>query len=268
MMIVDSHCHVSPSWYEPVESLLYQMDRNGITHAVLIQMNGQANNEYQFEVVRDYPGRFATVVWIQADHRTASQTLKRLADRGISGVRFSAPTRSSGNDSFAAWQTAAELGLSVSCSGSSKDFAGQEFAQIVQALPKLRIVLEHLGGDNHPGPDTLEDRRKVLELARFPNTYIKVHGLGEFCHRRLPVTEPFPFDRPIPPLLDMAYEAFGARRMMWGSDYPPVSAREGYRNALRLTLEHFASQSNEDRALIFGRVALDVFPPASVRKKT
>lgn len=67
----------------------------------------------------------------------------------------------------------------------------------------------------------------MFELARFPNVYIKVHGLGEFCKRRLPVTEPFPFETPIPPLLNMAYEAFGASRMMWGSDYPPVSAREG-----------------------------------------
>ncbi len=62
MRIVDSHCHVSPVWYEPVESLLHQMEQNGVEHAVLIQMRGQANNEYQFECVRRYPGRFAPVV--------------------------------------------------------------------------------------------------------------------------------------------------------------------------------------------------------------
>ena len=42
MRIVDSHCHVSPVWYEPVESLLFHLDRNGVELAVLIQMNGQA----------------------------------------------------------------------------------------------------------------------------------------------------------------------------------------------------------------------------------
>src|SRR5207245_282300 len=46
--VVDSHCHVSPVWYEPVEVLLSQMERNGVDHAVLIQMAGQANNDYQF----------------------------------------------------------------------------------------------------------------------------------------------------------------------------------------------------------------------------
>jgi L-fuconolactonase len=261
MMIVDSHCHVSPSWYEPVEALLFQMDRNGVAHAVLIQMNGQANNEYQFEVVRRFPGRFAAVAWIQASAPDASETLTRLADRGISGVRLAAASRSPGDDGLGVWRTAAALGLAVSCSGTSAEFASPEFARVVQAFPGLRIVVEHLGGDNHLRADTLEDRRRVLALARFPNVYVKVHGLGEFCTRRLPVAEPFPFERPIPSLLDMAFQAFGPGRMMWGSDYPPVSAREGYQNALRLTLEQFAARSEEERALIFGRVALTVFPP-------
>lgn len=261
-MIVDSHCHVSPSWYEPVEALLFQMDRNGVAHAVLIQMNGQANNEYQFEVIRRFPGRFASVAWIQASAPDASETLTRLASLGISGVRLAAASRSPGGDGLGVWRTAAALGLAVSCGGSSAEFASPEFVRVVQTFPGLRIVVEHLGGDNHLGADTLEDRRRVLELARFPNVYMKVHGLGEFCTRRLHVAEPFPFERPIPPLLDMAFEAFGAGRMMWGSDYPPVSAREGYRNALRLTLEQFATRSEEERALIFGRVALTVFPPA------
>ena len=45
MLIVDGHCHVSTCWYEPVESLLFHMDRNGVARAVLIQMNGQADKD-------------------------------------------------------------------------------------------------------------------------------------------------------------------------------------------------------------------------------
>jgi len=64
---------------------------------------------------------------------------------------------------------------------------------------------------------------------------------------------------PIPPLLPSAYAAFGANRMMWGSDYPPVSMREGYRNALRFTMERFADKSEEEQASIFGGVAGHLF---------
>ena len=60
--------------------------------------------------------------------------------------------------------------------------------------------------------------------------------------------------------LEEAYAAFGPRRMLWGSDFPPVSGREGYRNALRLPLEQFAARSAEDRELIFGGTALALFP--------
>ena len=74
------------------------------------------------------------------------------------------------------------------------------------------------------------------------------------------MTEPFPFERPVPPLLEEAYAAFGPHRMMWGSDYPPVSGREGYQLALNLTMEQFAGKSDSDRAAIFGGTALATFP--------
>jgi L-fuconolactonase len=261
MLIVDSHCHVSACWYEPVESLLFQMDRNGVERAVLIQMNGQSNNEYQIEVTRRFPDRFVSVAWIRTDQPDAGDELRRLADQGIAGVRLSPLARSTGGDRLAIWRAAAARRLPVSCGGSSADFASEEFVDVVGAFPDLPIVLEHLGGHNHPGPDSLEDREKAFDLARFPNVYIKVHGLGEFCRRRLPVAGSFPFDDPIPPLFEMAYERFGPRRMMWGSDYPPVSAREGYGNALRLALDRFVSTG--DRELIFGKVALSVFGPSA-----
>jgi predicted TIM-barrel fold metal-dependent hydrolase len=53
----------------------------------------------------------------------------------------------------------------------------------------------------------------------------------------MPVTEPVPFVRPIPPLIDQLLDAFGPERLMWASDYPPVAMREGYRNALRLVMD-------------------------------
>jgi L-fuconolactonase len=75
------------------------------------------------------------------------------------------------------------------------------------------------------------------------------------------VTEPFPFVQPVPSLLMQVYEAFGPERMMWGSDYPPSSGREGYGSALRLPMEQLAATSEEDRAHIFGGTALRIFPP-------
>lgn len=261
MVIVDTHCHVSPAWYEPVESLLHQMDANGVEHAVLVQMHGQTSNEYQFECVRRFPDRLASVVLVDTESPNAVPELKRLAERGACGVRLPATARSPGEDPLAIWREAAQLGLPVTSGGRSAGFASEAFAQLVQALPDLAVIIEHLGSSNAPDgePAPYEIRRQVFDLSRFSNVYIKVHGLGEFCTRALPVAEPFPFEKPIPPLLEMACEAFGAGRMMWGSDYPPVSAREGYRNALQFTMDQLVSKSEEDRNLIFGGVAVRLF---------
>ena len=232
MRIVDSHCHASPVWYEPVESLLHQMDRNGVECAVLIQIRGQADNTYQEECVRRYPDRLVSVVVVDTARADASVQLQRLVERGARGLRLWADSRSPGGDPLLIWRKAAELGLPDSCGGTAAQFASDAFAELVGSLPDLRIVVEHLGSVNNPTEEVapLDLRRKV-----------------------------FGFVEPIPPLLDLAWEAFGPRRLMWGSDYPPVSNREGYANALRLPTDRLASRSDEDRALVFGGTAASVF---------
>jgi L-fuconolactonase len=261
MVLIDTHCHASPHWYEPVESLLAQMDRYGVEKALLVQLNGQYNNAYQAECVAHHPDRLASVVLVDATQADAPHQLARLVEQGAKGVRLGATVRSPGEDSLAIWRKAQELGLPVSCSGTPQHFAADDFAQLVEAVPDLPIVIEHMASLKAAGgqlPDAgLIDR--IFSLVRYPNLYMKIHGLGEICTRNLPVTEPFPFDRTGIALLRRAYDAFGAERLMWGSDFPPVSGREGYGNALRLTMAELADLSPEEHALVFGGVAARVY---------
>ncbi|HEY3079168.1 MAG TPA: amidohydrolase family protein [Chloroflexota bacterium] len=263
MVICDSHCHVSTAWFGPAESLLHEMDRHGVDRAVLVQIRGQLDNCYQRDCVRRFPGRFASVVLAGSPEQLA-----READLGAVGVRLwpdSPP---------ALWETAARLGLAVSCAGSAEAFASRAFARLVDQLPRLRIVLEHyaglerlgLGGrTREQGAGDENDphvaaRGQVLALARYPNVLVKLHGLGEFCIRAMPVTEPFPFVRPIPSLIGQLLDAFGPGRLMWASDYPPVQMREGYANALRLVM---GEVPEPHRATVFGRTALETFSVAA-----
>jgi len=256
--IVDSHCHTALGWYEPIEVLLAQMDRNGVEQVVLIQMNGQTDNTYQAECVRRYPDRVRSAVIVDPTSPDAPAELERLVAEGATGMRLGISIRSPGDDPLALWRKAAELGITISCRGQRDEYLPDSAAEVFEAFPTLPIVIEHIGGlkaaDLRPG-----ERPKMFDLARFPNAYVKIHGLGEFSQRAMPPTEPFPFVEPIAPLVEMAYEAFGASRMMWGSDYPPVSVREGYGNALRFTIERLADKSEDERALIFGGVAAKLF---------
>lgn len=257
MRIVDAHCHASPYWYEPVEALLHQMDRNQVAQALLVQYHGQYDNAYQFACVRRHPDRLAAVVLVDVAADTALGTLERLAEEGAVGLRLRVDDRSPGDDPLAIWRKAAALGLPVTCTGTKEGFAQEEFAALVAALPQLPIILEHLGSLNHPeeeGPP-YPVRSRVFALARYPNVYIKIHGVGEICPRTAEVAGPMPFRRENLQLFHQAHQAFGPARMMWGSDFPPVSGREGYGNAFRWTWEQFSGYSEEDRALIFGETA-------------
>jgi L-fuconolactonase len=261
MPVVDTHCHVSTVWYEPVESLLFQMDRHGVEHAVLIQMMGQFDNAYQFSCVRRFPGRFAPVVLVDHQRPDAVSTLERLAGEGASGIRLPATARSPGGNALALWQAAARLNVPISCPGTPDDFASPAFADLVSTLPELRLVIEHLGSLGQPrGNPTAEATvDRVMALARFGNVWMKITGLGEYCRRAMPVSQPSPFVPPTPDLLERAVAAFGAERLMWGSDYPPVSSREGYANALQWPRERLALLPIHDVAAIFGGTALTVF---------
>ena len=39
MVVVDKHCHASMEWYEPMKTLPFEIDSNGLCHLVLIQMS-------------------------------------------------------------------------------------------------------------------------------------------------------------------------------------------------------------------------------------
>ena len=63
----------------------------------------------------------------------------------------------------------------------------------------------------------------------------------------------------IPPYLEMALEAFGPHRIMWGSDYPPVSVREGYHNALHGVMNHTALADQAVKDWVMNKTAAAVF---------
>lgn len=233
MEIVDTHCHAVSIWFEPIETLMDQMNRNGVEKAVLIQVRGVYENAYLVECLRRFSGRLAGVALVDNSRPDAPATLEQLTAQGVAGVRLTPDERSVGSDPLAIWRKAAELGVPVSCSGDLTGFADPEFESIIQELPNLKVIIEHLGrggDDSAPARDTYQ---KVLALSQYPNTYMKVPGLGEFCRRPMPFVQPFPFDQ-IPPVIEMAIDAFGPQRLMWGSDFPPLSIAGGVPQCLEV----------------------------------
>ncbi|MBB5411078.1 L-fuconolactonase [Paraburkholderia sp. HC6.4b] len=261
-MIVDSHAHVSPHWYEPVETLIDQMNEYGVDMAILTQMIGQTDNRYQQDCVKRYPGRLSSVAWVDVEAPDVAMTIENLAAGGVSGIRLRPSSCLPDGRLPEAWRAVQETGLPVSCVGSAEAFNAPGFIELVARLAGTTIVLEHLGGTSMPvtTDEQLAIRRQVFKLAAFPNVMLKVPGLGELMPRD-PKTWHLgrPFGDAASPLVHEAVAAFGANRLMWGSDFPVVSSREGYGNALDLTRIALNGLPDEDLNAIFGGNALRVF---------
>ena len=234
------------------------MNLNSVDRAALIQHRGNYDNTYLFECAERFPGRFKVVVMVDTASPGAASDLERWTAQGAAGIRLEPDVRSPGDDPLAIWRKAAELGLVVSCQGDVDEFASDDFSRLVAEIPDLPIIIEHLAGVGKNAQPPYATFKRAMELAKYPNTYIKVGGLGEISARP-PVLQPhFGFDS-TPPLIEMAYDAFGPRRMMWGSDYPPLSSREGYRNALHGVMDYPALRTQEDKEWVMGKTALSVF---------
>ena len=83
MTIMDSHCHATPVWYADIDALVFEQDRNGVDHAVLVQIGNFFDNTYQFDALKRFPGRFANVVIGDYTKPDAADTLKKFADQGV-----------------------------------------------------------------------------------------------------------------------------------------------------------------------------------------
>jgi predicted TIM-barrel fold metal-dependent hydrolase len=125
--------------------------------------------------MRRFPGRFSVVATVDAHRPDAPERLEEWATQGAKGVRLNP------RDPLAIWHKAAELRLMVSLRRRVEDTASGDFRGTVESLPDLNIVIDHLGCTREDTPPPHMMYRRVLALAQYHNTFMKVPGLGEIC---------------------------------------------------------------------------------------
>lgn len=251
-MIVDTHCHASARWYEPIDTLLFNMDRCGVDRAVLVQLLGSTDSSDMIAACAAHPDRFSFIGAIDPAAPDALAALVRQIEARASGLRMRANWRSAGADPLELWRAVESAGLRVSLVGTVANFTDGTLDEVARACPSLTIVLEHLGGLARPDAGDREAALPSLcALAAHANVSVKLTGLGQLVPR-LPN-----LDAAMPPLdtalalapIHAVMAAFGPKRLMWGSDFPPVAAREGYGHALHwtraLVAQHWPDSVND-----------------------
>jgi L-fuconolactonase len=90
-----------------------------------------------------------------------------------------------------------------------------ELHPIAEAYPKLTLIVDHCGLLQQPNAlpeDLWRDVPQVIALARHPNLALKVSGVVTLSRAAYPHLD-------IWPPLGKILRAFGAERLMWGSDF-------------------------------------------------
>lgn len=269
-------------WFPPlmedctfqVETAVEYMNWLGIDKAVLVQCSGYGIfDDYYAECLRHYPGRF--VIHCTLDPAQGQEAVEYLEHcvrgQGFSGVNLhpGAEFKIGGyflNDPAAMpfWEKAADLGIPVTVHLSLpglNSYAHQvtQLAEVAERFPKLPIVLDHLGVPSFEEREPYPLHQETCSLARFSNVYMTISALPFHSHYEFPYPD-------AAPLIRMAYEAFGASRLMWGSDAPSVLRICTYHQTLAY-VRALEFLTEWDKQWVFGRTALNVmrFPAAGAQ---
>jgi L-fuconolactonase len=120
------------------------------------------------------------------------------------------------------------------------------------AVPELTLVLDHAGKPAIAAGDLGPWEAAVREFAARPNTACKLSGLVTQAPPGAPSAV-------FAPVADVVLSAFGAGRVMFGSDWPVCLLTRDYGGVMALTRELVAGMSAAERAEVFGATAARVY---------
>ena len=119
-------------------------------------------------------------------------------------------------------------------------------AEFVRQFPRQRFVLDHLAKPPIKSGSLQPWARGIRELAALPNVFCKLSGLVTEADWQRWKPEH------IAPYLDVAFECFGAERLMIGSDWPVCTVAASYARAMGVVKDYIGRQSLPAQEAILG----------------
>ena len=125
----------------------------------------------------------------------------------------------------------------------------QDFAE---QFPDLPIVIDHAGKPDIAGRDIDQWAADIQSIADSTDVKVKLSGLATEA-------EPGWHSESLRPYTEVLFDAFGASRMMWGSDWPVLLVAGDYLgwHQVSQTLTEHLSVTEKD--WLFGRTAADFY---------
>lgn len=266
MLIVDGQVHIwaasTPErpWparhapHKPVPldrtTLLAEMDAAGVDAAILVPPSWEGErNDLVTEAARLHPDRFAVMGRFDPEAPGARDRVATWRDQpGMLGMRFTfrrkqleAPLVEGRYDWL--WAEMEKLGLPMMVLAIQPQMP--LVARIAQRHPGFRIVLDHMTLLTGTTDDeAFREFDRTLALAQYPNVALKASALPCFTK------DAYPY-RALHPHLRRAVDAYGPRRVFWGTDLSRLPC--SYRQAVTMVTEEMPWLTDDDKSWIMGR---------------
>lgn len=266
MLIVDSQVHIwganTPERPWPAraaaqrevplgaEELLGWMDEAGVDRAVIVPPSWEGDrNDLAIAAVEAHPERFRIMGRFDPEAPGARELIPGWTKQpGMLGMRFSyhlpvmrQPLLDGRFDWVWGEVEKAGFPLMVLAPHSLMGY----FGDIAARHPGLKLTLDHLGlASTEKDEAAFRDLGEVLALAKYPNVAAKVSALP--CYS----SDTYPY-RSLHPCIRRVFDAFGPRRMFWGTDQSrsPIPYRQG----VTLFTEELPWLAGNDLEWVMGR---------------
>ena len=276
--------HVPPERKATAEMLLERMHANRVDGAVLVQLGGTSieTHAYLLHTLKQYPDRFRGIGLVSGDTADPGDHLSRLVDMSegrIVGVRLGSlggpedpfePVDVRTLPVYPIWEHAARHDLVIWLYPRAVD--AHVVPYLFEAFPQVRVVFNHLmvcpgkfwwdekGRPQADVPMPPQTRYSTMGLkigrilantrGTYPFENVCVHISGQYAFSK----QPFPY-RDLAGWHDSLYRVFGARRLMWATDFPWIDVDPGYGQSVGLPTELMPYLDPQERRQLMGGTA-------------
>ncbi|HYH40996.1 MAG TPA: amidohydrolase family protein [Burkholderiales bacterium] len=238
------------------ETLIELMDEAGVDKATLVQAYFvyEYDNSYTIDAARAHPDRFTSVVVLDPMDPASPDALSHMVEeQGVTGIRFMRgrlPVSSIGDPAtFPLWSRIESLRIPLAVNDRIGEIS--KIRKAMERYPDVMVSFEHAWG-HKVGAPPYEVLQPLFAFADNPNVYIKT-AINNIAAAREGGATPRE-------LYQKLVDVFGAKRIMWSSNYPAHPKFGGVKARLDETKKELAFLSAEDQAWILGKSALAFYP--------
>jgi L-fuconolactonase len=256
------HRTFSPADLEP------ELAAAGIDATVVVQTTDSlADTDAMLDAATRHPWIAGVVGWLPLADRAAAERALEARSGGLCGVRHlihwdADPMWLSRPDVQPGLRLLAEARLPFDVVAVFPEHLPLVPA-VAAAHPDLVLVIDHLAKPPFRSPGWDRWVADIYRAAQSPTVYAKVSGLDTAAGPGWTVDE-------LRPAWDVALEAFGPRRLLFGSDWPVCRLVSSYGEVVAATLDLVAQLSTAERDRVLGGTAMKVYrlspaaaPPSS-----